>query len=189
VRVGVPGESLYREHALDGEIRSALETAAGVLRGSGAIVRRVEMPEPARWQAIVNVILSEAYEYHAERLRSEPEKFSVGLRQLLYALAPYTASDYIRAQRLRRVIAEEMRELFRAIDVILMPVEFYLPITFAESHAELAAGARPPSLRHTGGGPVPRRDRAVAHRRRLGDVAPSSAGRRAAPAERERAGV
>ncbi|TMC32840.1 MAG: amidase [Chloroflexi bacterium] len=147
VRVGVPGESLYREHALDGEIRSALEAAAGVLRGSGAIVRRVEMPKPARWQAIVNVILSEAYEYHAERLRSEPEKFSVGLRQLLYALAPYTASDYIRAQRLRRVIAEEMRELFRAIDVILMPVEFYLPITFAESHAELAAGARPPSLR------------------------------------------
>ncbi|TMC56446.1 MAG: hypothetical protein E6J19_09210 [Chloroflexi bacterium] len=65
VRVGVPGESLYREHALDGEIRSALEAAAGVLRGSGAIVRRVEMPKPARWQAIVNVILSEAYEYHA----------------------------------------------------------------------------------------------------------------------------
>jgi aspartyl-tRNA(Asn)/glutamyl-tRNA(Gln) amidotransferase subunit A len=40
-----------------------------------------------------------------------------------------------------------MRDLFRTVDVVIMPVEFYLPITFAESHAELTAGARPPSLR------------------------------------------
>jgi aspartyl-tRNA(Asn)/glutamyl-tRNA(Gln) amidotransferase subunit A len=147
VRIGVPSEALFREHALDPEITVALERAAAALGASGAIVCRVELPDPARWQAIVNVILSEAYEYHEERLRAEPEKFSDGLRQLLYALAPYTAADYIRAQRLRRRIAGEMRELFREIDVLLMPVEFYLPLTFADSRAERSAGARPPSLR------------------------------------------
>jgi aspartyl-tRNA(Asn)/glutamyl-tRNA(Gln) amidotransferase subunit A len=91
--------------------------------------------------------MADAYTYHEGRLRTQPERFSAGLRQLLYALAPYSASDVIHAHRLRQRIAMEIRDLFREVDVVVMPVEFYLPITFEQSQEELASGTRPPSLR------------------------------------------
>ncbi len=133
LRIGLPAPELFREQRLNPEVAAAYEAAVKVLAREGAQLSEVRLPDLRRWQAIWNVFAAEGYAYHEDRLKRQPQDYGAGLRQRLYLASMYTAADLVRAHRLRRRLADEVAALFQQVDLILMPIDFGLPQTFAEA--------------------------------------------------------
>ena len=71
IRVGVPRRYFYER--LDPEVSAAVEAALGELGSIGATVRDVELPSAETTvRALFGLVLAEAKEIHAERLRTRP---------------------------------------------------------------------------------------------------------------------
>jgi aspartyl-tRNA(Asn)/glutamyl-tRNA(Gln) amidotransferase subunit A len=112
----------YFEDPLDVEVRVALDEAAAAAASDGAqvIARDIEGIELAA--AIrLNTISAEATAYHAERLEERPEGYGEDVRVRLEMGMFLPASWYVKAQRLRRVIAERIEALLREADALLIP--------------------------------------------------------------------
>ena len=112
----------YFDAPLDEEVRSALDEAAAAAIGDGAriVTREIEGMELAA--AIrFNTISAEATSYHAERLHAQPERYGEDVRVRLEIGVFLPASWYVKAQRLRRVLADRVEALLRENDVLLMP--------------------------------------------------------------------
>ncbi len=123
LRIGVPKRSMIEPfHA---ECRKAFEDALEVYRRLGAKV--VEVGMPSTLQAMDSgqrvIRLCEAASYHEYFLAHKPEGYAEDGRPRaeaeVGALVP--ASQYLRAQKLRKVFMKEMHELFRSFDVFITP--------------------------------------------------------------------
>jgi len=112
----------YFEDPLDVEVRVALDaaTAAAASDGAQVIARDIEGIELAA--AIrLNTISAEATAYHAGRLEERPEGYGEDVRVRLEMGMFLPASWYVKAQRLRRVLADRIEALLREADVLLIP--------------------------------------------------------------------
>ena len=83
---------LLKRYYVDGpglneEVRGAALTAFDVLRKEGATIEDVDAPSLDLAMAVWAPIMSEAYEYHEETLRTTPEKFGEGVRTRLVIAA------------------------------------------------------------------------------------------------------
>jgi aspartyl-tRNA(Asn)/glutamyl-tRNA(Gln) amidotransferase subunit A len=67
------------------------------------------------------MLYAEASSYHALWLRDRAQDYSANTRERLELGALLPASLYLRAQRVRAVIVAAYRELFRQIDLLLLP--------------------------------------------------------------------
>lgn len=133
LRVGVPNPDYLEGGPMTEEVASAVEAAVAVLAREGAQVREVRLPSRRRWQAIWNVVISEAFAYHQRRVQARPQDYGQGHRERLYLSSVYTAADFVCADRLRRRLVEGIAAQFRDVDVIVMPVDQALAATFEES--------------------------------------------------------
>ena len=129
LRAGVKGLRIGYCSAFsrDGEVRpeqiSALDQAAQSFVKLGAEVIEVALPPNAQFQACARTIShSESFAIHAHDLRTRPELYARVTRERLMLGGFLTATQYVQAQRLRRILTRKVDALFESVDVLLTAI-------------------------------------------------------------------
>jgi aspartyl-tRNA(Asn)/glutamyl-tRNA(Gln) amidotransferase subunit A len=126
VRVGVP-----RRHFTEGaqqDVERSYREALETLRALGAALVDVDVPH-AQYAGSAGwiVAMAEAAQFHEKRLRDTPELFDPVVRERLDAARFYTATDYIKALRVRTLLMNEMHDVLGQCDVMAVPGNTGLP--------------------------------------------------------------
>lgn len=131
VRIGMP-ENFYFER-VEPDLAACVRATANLAAELGAELVPVRVPDIAAMNAVSRVILlveaSAAMEPWLER-RSE---FGPDVLALLDQGRMIAASEYVQAQRLRRIFQLEFARLFDAIDCLLTPTTPNLPPRIGET--------------------------------------------------------
>ncbi len=120
LRIGVPTNYFFED--ADPEVEAGVRRAIATLADMGATVVEVEVPHAmyagsAGWI----IAMADAATYHEKRLRETPELFDPLVRERLEAAKFYPATDYIKSLRIRTILIDEMKEVFRRCDVMAVP--------------------------------------------------------------------
>jgi aspartyl-tRNA(Asn)/glutamyl-tRNA(Gln) amidotransferase subunit A len=120
LRIGVPSSYFFEGDSP--EVDKAVRDAIAALKAMGASIVDVNVPHAkyagsAGWM----VAMAEAACFHEKRLRETPELFDPLVRERLEAAKFYPATDYIKALRIRRILMNEMRDVFTKCDVMAVP--------------------------------------------------------------------
>jgi Asp-tRNA(Asn)/Glu-tRNA(Gln) amidotransferase A subunit family amidase len=108
------------EQPLDPEVRNALDSLCEQLRHDGAHVEVATLEGAELAAAIYFVTVhAEAGCEHAERLRSHASKLGEDVRLRLEIASLLPATWYVKAQRMRRQLAERLNEQFEGADLLL----------------------------------------------------------------------
>ncbi|MGE3190811.1 MAG: amidase, partial [Vicinamibacterales bacterium] len=126
LRIGVP--TRHFTEGADPEVEAAYRAALQQLVHLGATLVDVDVPHAnyagsAGWL----VAMAEAAQFHEKRLRETPELFDPVVRERLDAARFYTATDYIKALRVRTILMDEMAAALEACDVMAVPGSTSLP--------------------------------------------------------------
>ncbi|MGI4808510.1 MAG: amidase, partial [Janthinobacterium lividum] len=122
MRIGVARHWHETDIETTAEVVDAFETALGVLRALGAVVEDVRL-RPAKQYSDVKITIaeSELFNVHAETLRSRPGDFGEDMLGRALGAVLISGSDYMEAQRERRVMLNEFRALWTRYDAIVSP--------------------------------------------------------------------
>jgi aspartyl-tRNA(Asn)/glutamyl-tRNA(Gln) amidotransferase subunit A len=126
VRIGRPAR--FFVDGLAPEVDRAYRAALKTLQGLGATLVDVDVPHAeyatnAGWI----IAMAEAAAFHEQRLKTSPELFDPIVRERLDAARFYSATDYIKAQRVRTLLLQEMAVVFSLCDVMAVPAGNVLP--------------------------------------------------------------
>jgi aspartyl-tRNA(Asn)/glutamyl-tRNA(Gln) amidotransferase subunit A len=129
LRDGVKGlrvgycRAFSRDGEVDAEQSAALDATAQALAKLGAEVVEVALPPNAQFQACARTISpSESFAIHAQDLRTRPEMYARVTRERLMLGGFLTATQYVQAQRLRRILTRRVDALFETVDVLLTAI-------------------------------------------------------------------
>ena len=112
----------YTFEDVDPDVVSATRTALSVLEGLGAQIEEVRLPYVEQCVAIYTACsLPEAAAAHRDNLREAADRFGAVPLQRLRLGGVIPATDYIHAQRVRKLIRHAFEELFQRFDVIVGP--------------------------------------------------------------------
>ena len=111
---------------IEAGVRQALERTCNALVAAGHTVRDLAV-EHAAWtpDVYLHIVLPEASRYHAPLLERSPLLYSPGVRIRLEMGRYLLAEDYVRAMRLRDVLATDVDRALDGCDALLLPT---LPI-------------------------------------------------------------
>ncbi len=120
LRIGLP-----RHHfagLCEAEVERAFEDAVAVLRTLGATPVEVELPR-VRYAGIASSVImsAEVSTVHARWIHQRGGDYGDDVRARIEAGLAVDAIEYLRAQRLRRWIAEEVAATFQNVDVLICP--------------------------------------------------------------------
>jgi aspartyl-tRNA(Asn)/glutamyl-tRNA(Gln) amidotransferase subunit A len=124
LRIGLP-ENFYFARAA-GEVKDAVHRAARIAEQLGARVIQVRVPDVEALNTAGRVILLAEASALYEPYLARREDFGADVLALLDQGRMVPATDYVNAQRLRKVLLNEFRALFRSIDCLFVPTT---PIT------------------------------------------------------------
>jgi aspartyl-tRNA(Asn)/glutamyl-tRNA(Gln) amidotransferase subunit A len=128
LRIGVVAHFYSEDMIAAPEQVGAIEVALDVLRRLGADVKPVRLSPLARWADCGRTIhLAEAYVVHERDLQERPEYFAPITRGKVLPGAFVAAADYIKAQQLRAVLAQEFAEVMRELDAVVTLSSLDLP--------------------------------------------------------------
>jgi aspartyl-tRNA(Asn)/glutamyl-tRNA(Gln) amidotransferase subunit A len=130
MRIGLPDNILA---LADENVRTATEAAAEVFRSLGGVILPMSYPNlelPRSMRPISNV---ESYAYHAADLAELPKKYAAPLEARTKTGGMYFATEYIQAQRARRIVNTAVQEMFNGLDMLLCPTMPTEPPTYEES--------------------------------------------------------
>jgi aspartyl-tRNA(Asn)/glutamyl-tRNA(Gln) amidotransferase subunit A len=149
MRIGVP-KTFFLE-TQNPQSEKAVKDAIQKLVSMGATTVDVNVPHAqyanaAGW----TVAMAEAATFHERRLREKPQLFDPVVRERLEAAKFYTATDYIKALRVRSILQDEFAKVFEKCDV--MAVSGGGPATKLES-PDLAKSDVKPGAPSTAGRP------------------------------------
>jgi len=137
----------------DAPQRQAVEQAVKTLEGLGASVRDVSLEQMKHAAAVVAALISvESYAYHEAWLKTRGAEYGPDVRERLLVGAFVSGADYLRGQRARRLIRDEMDQVLGGVDVLIAPT---VPIaaTTVGAREAVVNGApqpvRPSLLRYT----------------------------------------
>ncbi|HWT82904.1 MAG TPA: amidase, partial [Candidatus Methylomirabilis sp.] len=120
LRLGLP-KTLFFERA-DSEVKNAVLAAARLLERMGASVEEVPLPRIAHaGPASFAIIAAEATAYHEPYLKSRAAEYGTDVRARLTSGQFIPATQYLKAQRARRVIRAEVDAVLRQVDALLFP--------------------------------------------------------------------
>jgi aspartyl-tRNA(Asn)/glutamyl-tRNA(Gln) amidotransferase subunit A len=120
LRLGIP--RAYFFDLLDPQVAARFETACDRLRSEGAILEDVTIGHTNEIGPIyVHIALPEAAAYHAATLESRPQDYTENVRLRLEMGRYIVAEDYVRAQRGRQVLTQEVRAAMSGRDGLLLP--------------------------------------------------------------------
>jgi aspartyl-tRNA(Asn)/glutamyl-tRNA(Gln) amidotransferase subunit A len=102
--------------------RAAVEAAAKALEGQGATIEAVDLSMIGRAAAASHAVLApEAYAYHEEWLKTRAAEYGADVRERLRVGAFVTAAEYLKGQRLRSLLKNEVDAALAKLDVLLAP--------------------------------------------------------------------
>ena len=119
VRVGVP-ENFYFDR-LDEDVEAAVRGMAAKAEALGACVRAVRVPDIAGLNAVGRVLLLAEAAALMEPYLARREDFGADVLALLDQGRLIPATDYVNAQRLRRVFMRQFRAVWNEVDCLLTP--------------------------------------------------------------------
>ncbi|WP_019624899.1 Asp-tRNA(Asn)/Glu-tRNA(Gln) amidotransferase subunit GatA [Thioalkalivibrio thiocyanoxidans] len=150
LRIGLPKE--FFAEGLDEKVRGVIDAAVDVLKGRGAEIREVSLPNshlsvpayyvvaPAECSSNLARFDGVRYGHRCENpedlmdlyTRSRGEGFGDEVKRRImvgtYVLsAGYYDAYYLKAQKVRRIIADDFRSVFEDVDVLLAPTTPELP--------------------------------------------------------------
>jgi aspartyl-tRNA(Asn)/glutamyl-tRNA(Gln) amidotransferase subunit A len=135
LRVGVERAN----HFADGDdpaVAPAFEAAIAVLAELGATLVDVELPHYGPVSTAMMITSKcEALAYHMPDMRSRPQDYFRGMRELQPLGALFSGADYVQAQRVRRVGQRALAELFRDVDIVAAPAATRVAPTYEELRA------------------------------------------------------
>jgi aspartyl-tRNA(Asn)/glutamyl-tRNA(Gln) amidotransferase subunit A len=120
IRVGLP-ETYFWEQ-LDSEVEAVCRKAVVLMQEAGAEIvplklETIELLEAAR----KTMVAVDALVFHEPYLQAHPELYGEELRHRLMASQYVLATDYVRAQRVRRLWTEECSRTLAAVDILASP--------------------------------------------------------------------
>ncbi|MBI4337166.1 MAG: Asp-tRNA(Asn)/Glu-tRNA(Gln) amidotransferase subunit GatA [Chloroflexi bacterium] len=120
LRVGLPRDHFFND--VDPEVSQAVHRAVAVLGELGCSVQEVSLPS-FRFSAATgtSIAMAEAIAFHEPWLRDRPQDYGADVRDRLEAAMVLTATQYVKAQQLRRVMQREMQAALAQVDVIVSP--------------------------------------------------------------------
>jgi len=120
LRVGVLADDFHQEMAED--VRTAFEEALAVLQSLGLEPAPVQFPRAAEASvAQAAVIMSEAASVHERWLRDRPGEYGADVLARLRRGQFLSATQYLRAQRVRSLVQDEVAGLFRSCVALVCP--------------------------------------------------------------------
>jgi len=118
LRVGVLRSFFLESTGL--ALRQAVEEAVRVLEGLGASAHEVNLAGAQLAPGASFAVLSpEAYAYHEAWLRERPQDYGEDVRERLRVGAFVDASDYLKGQRARGVLRDEVNAALAQVDVLV----------------------------------------------------------------------
>jgi aspartyl-tRNA(Asn)/glutamyl-tRNA(Gln) amidotransferase subunit A len=116
----------YFLERLDDDVRRRFEEAIDRLRAAGASIVDIQIPGAAKSSSIyINVVLPEAYAYHAKTIAAMPQRYGDGVAARLLMGRNVSADDYVKAQRDRAALRAEIERALADCDALVLPT---LPI-------------------------------------------------------------
>jgi len=124
---------------VDPRLEPLLRDAIDVLAARGATLVEVTLPlYDEGISALWPINAGESGAYHRPDAQSRLGDYTFGLRAQLAAGMLYTASDYVQAQRVRRVVQKAIRdEVFTQVDLVLTPSAFQGALALSDLTDEL----------------------------------------------------
>ena len=120
LRLGIPRELFF--DLVDPEVKQAVNDGVKLLQGLVASVREVSVPLVTEVEEFGQVIMrTEAVAIHEDAMAQSPEKYGQAFLAQLRARKFTLATDYIKAQRLRRVLRCQFLDALTKVDVIVTP--------------------------------------------------------------------
>ncbi|MFX0577046.1 amidase [Nocardia nepalensis] len=120
--IGVDNLDRYANAGIDPAQPERFTAALDVLAAAGARIVPVDVPMYPEVVAVdVVVMLAEAHTYHRSALRDRWADYGQATRVILASGSAVSASDYLQAQRVRRIAAARMSELLGDVDLIATP--------------------------------------------------------------------
>jgi len=117
------------------DVKGCVETAVGWLRDLGAQVEDVSLPLMNHVPgASLAIMTAESYAVHEHFLRERAHEYGADVRLRLLMGAMVSASQYLKAQRFRRLLCEQTAEAMKRLDVLVAPST---PITATSIGQEL----------------------------------------------------
>ena len=119
LRLGVPRAYFYDR--LDEDVRSAVEQALDLLRGLGAELREVEVPDfGAMTLPGFGVVVAELLELYGQELRTRPQDFGADVAGILQQGAP-DGVGLAAALRMMYGLTQAMRRVLTEVDALVTP--------------------------------------------------------------------
>jgi aspartyl-tRNA(Asn)/glutamyl-tRNA(Gln) amidotransferase subunit A len=122
LRIGIVRHLYEDDTTVAKEVRAALDEAYAVFRSLGAILEDVRMRPAADYYAVkITIAESEQYAIHEEELRARPGDFGADFLGRALPAVLYSGTDYVQAQRERRLMLAEMAPIYEKFDVLVTP--------------------------------------------------------------------
>ncbi len=120
VRLGIVDDPLFQQ--ADPEVLAAFREALRVMEELGATVQEVSIPYLRHAPDIgPTILMAEATAYHAPFLKERAAAYDPEVRIRLESGFAIPATAYVHAQRVRRVLEQQMEETLRTVDAIVAP--------------------------------------------------------------------
>ena len=122
MRIGIVRHLYEDDTTVAPEVRAALEEAYAVFRSLGATLEDVRIRPAADYYAVkITIAESEQYAIHEEELRSRPGDFGADFLGRALPAVLYSGTDYVQAQRERRLMLAEMAPIYEKYDLLVTP--------------------------------------------------------------------
>lgn len=142
--IGVPRDHFFE--AVAPETEEAVRKAIATLEGLGARAEEVSLPNIHRaGPTSVAIIASEALAYHEDLLRTRWREYGAEVRTRLASGRAILAAQYLRAQRARQVLRQEVDRALGRVEILAAPTTA-VPATRLDE-AEVRVGGRTEDVR------------------------------------------
>ena len=122
LRIGIVRHLYEDDITVAPEVRAALEEAYAVFRSLGATLEDVRIRPAADYYAVkITIAESEQYAIHEEELRTRPGDFGADFLGRALPAVLYSGTDYVQAQRERRLMVAQMTPIYEKFDVLVTP--------------------------------------------------------------------
>ena len=143
-RAGVPKQHFFDN--VDPEVERIVREAIKVVEGLGVEIVELDLPSAkAGHEVTLTLLTAEAGQFHQERLAAHREDYGVDVRELLENGLSLSATDYVKAVRVREVVTREFIQAFEEVDCILSPTA-PIPAPLRSTH-DLSGGSESNRIR------------------------------------------
>lgn len=120
LQVGIPHDAL--DEPIAPGVVARFQDAVDRLAWAGVRTQVVDVrPSPTAVAAGLAIFLAESLDFHRERWARRPGLFGDDVRATLTLAEQLSGADYVRAQRIRRALRDEMVSVFAGVDLLLTP--------------------------------------------------------------------